>query len=277
MSNASSVETDTPASAWPEWRYFDEVNALLGKIIAAAKDAGSSRVGALYPLLDSIEESVFSLRTLARMQALRDSYVISRVIYETSINACFLLTSPVELTNRANVHAKQKALRNLVRRIEIAGSPLFEFKATGTEEILQDPKYKQWLAEFTSKSGREITSWTSENVQQRLEAIYLAFGSDASKGLAFGLLLYRHASEIAHGTLYGTLFSWGAMELGRPLKSPEDLAIFRKAELRHVLKLVSFTLESLVHVCAKVLALQPLAELANKARSDYYESRVNNS
>ncbi|MCZ8384357.1 DUF5677 domain-containing protein [Achromobacter xylosoxidans] len=273
MSQSSSVKTDIPASAWPEWRYFDEVNALLGKIISAAKDAKSSRVGALYPLLDSIEESVSSLRTLARMQALRDSYVISRVIYETSINACFLLTSPVELTNRANVHAKQKALRSLVRRIEIAGSPLFEFKAIGTDEILQDPKHKELLAEFTSKSGREITSWTSENVQQRLEAIYQTFGSEASKGLAFGLLLYRHASEIAHGTLYGTLFSWGAMDLGRSLKSPEDLAIFRRAELRHVLKLISFTLESLVHVCAQALALQPLAALATKARLDYYESR----
>ena len=150
MNDASSVETDIPTSAWPEWCYFNEVNSILRKVIAAAKDAESSRVGALYPLLDSIEESVSSLRTLASMQALRDSYVISRVIYETSINACFLLTSPVELTNRANTHAKQKALRNLVRRIEIAGYPLFEFKARGAEEILQDPGHKQWLADFTS-------------------------------------------------------------------------------------------------------------------------------
>ena len=277
MNDASSVETDIPTSAWPEWCYFNKVNSILRKVIAAAKDAESSRVGALYPLLDSIEESVSSLRTLASMQALRDSYVISRVIYETSINACFLLTSPVELTNRANTHAKQKALRNLVRRIEIAGYPLFEFKARGAEEILQDPGHKQWLADFTSKSGREITSWTPENVQQRLEVIYTAFGSEAAKGLAFGLLLYRHASEIAHGTLYGTLFSWGAMELGRPLRSPEDLAVFRRAELRHVLKLISFTLESLVHVCAQVLSQQPLAEQATKARMNYYESRGKNA
>lgn len=273
MIDASSVEKDIPTSDWPEWNYFEEVTALVVKVIESAKVADSSKVGALYPLLDSVKESASSLRTLARVHALRDSYVISRVIYETSVNACFLLTSPAELTSRASVHAKQKALRNLVRRIEIAGSTLFEFKASGTEEALKVPEHQQWLAEFTSKSGREITSWTAENVQQRLETVYHTFGREAATGLAFGLLLYRHGSEIAHGTLYGTLFSWGAMELGRPLKSPEDLAVFRRAELRHVLKLISFTLESLVQVCAQVLDQRSLAELATKARLGYYESR----
>src|SRR5690606_20869907 len=107
-------------------------------------------------------------------------------------------------------------------------------------------------------------------MQQRLNAIYLMFGAGPTRGLAFGLLLYRHASEIAHGTLYGTLFSWGAAEPGRPLTSAEDLGRYRRAELRHVLKLVCFTLESLIRVVSKTLNASDLGVSANDARKKYY-------
>ncbi|EMQ6158647.1 hypothetical protein R9D69_001224 [Pseudomonas aeruginosa] len=277
MGNSSSEETNLPVENWPEWLFFNSVEKLLKDVIALASKADSNRVGALYPLIDSVEESTSSLRLLATKQALRDSYVISRVIYEAAINACFLLTAPLELSNRASVHAKQKALRSLVRKIEIAGTPLFEFKFSGADELMQKPKYKEWLDEFTTKSGREITSWTPENVQQRLEAVHLSFGGELTRGLAFGLLLYRHASEIAHGTLYGTLFSWGAMEPSRSLNSPNDLALFRRAELRHLLKLVCFTLESLIRICASVLEEPLLGESAKSARLDYYKMREKNA
>ncbi|WP_232419871.1 DUF5677 domain-containing protein [Methyloversatilis discipulorum] len=258
---------------WPEWVFFNTVNALLADVVAKTREADSHRVGALYPFLDSVRESATSLQFLVIRQALRDSYVIARVIYETAVNACFLLTSPIELSARANAHAKQKTLRSLVRRIEIAGTPLFEFKYSGADELMQEPEHKKLLDEFTSKSGREISSWTSENVQQRLDAVHLAFGAEATKGLAFGLLMYRHASEIAHGTLYGTLFSWGALAPNRPLKSPGDLGIFRRAELRHLLKLVCFSLESLVRVTSSVLDAPSLGESAERALQDYYKDK----
>ena len=209
--------------------------------------------------------------------ALRDAYVIARVIYETSVNACFLLTEPEKLSERASTHAKQKALRNLVRAIELAGTSIFEFKAQGAEELLGNPTHQDWLKEFTSKSGREITAWTPENVQQRLEAVYVKFGHEQTRGLAFGLLMYRNASEIAHGTLFGTLFSWGAMEPSRPLKSPSDLASFRRSELRHLLKLVSFSLESVVQIIGALVNVPDIAACATAARKDYYRDRDANA
>jgi hypothetical protein len=273
MTSTPITENDLPVQEWPEWHFFDAVDELLADVISRTRAADSSRVGVLYPFLDSVQESVSSLRILVTRQALRDSYVIARVIYETAINACFLLTKPFELSARANVHAKQKSLRNLVRRIEIAGTPLFEFKLGGADELMQEPVHKQWLDEFTSKSGREITSWTPENVQQRLADVHQTFGAEATKGLAFGLLLYRHASEIAHGTLYGTLFSWGATEPNRPLKSPSDLGVFRRAELRHLLKLVCFSLESLIRVSSIALDAPSLDTSAKEAFRDYYKTR----
>ena len=271
--SAPIEELDLQVHEWPEWQFHDAICKALAEIESRAQRASSTQVGMVYPFLDSVQESMDSLGILVRRQALRDGYVIARVIYETAINACFLLTEPAKLSERAIAHAKQKTLRSLVRRIELAGTPLFEFKLSGAEELMNQPTHKKWLDEFTSKSGREITSWTPENVQERLEAIYQTFGHDNTIGLAFGLLLYRHASEIAHGTLYGTLFSWGATELGRPLKSPKDLGIFRRAELRHLLKLVCFSLESLICVTSSVVDTPALANEAKKARQDYYEMK----
>lgn len=277
MTSAKSRDSELSVPGWPEWRWFDSMENLLGETLSKVQEYKSDEVGALYPFLDSIAESAGSLRTLVNQLKLRDSYVIARVIYETSVNACFLLTDPEALSARASIHAKQKALRNLIRAIELAGDQIFEFKTPGAEELLGNPRHQEWLKEFTSKSGREITSWTPENVQQRLEAAYLKFGDEETRGLAFGLLLYRHASEIAHGTLFGTLFSWGAMEPGSPLRSPEDLGKFRRRELRHLLKLVSFSLESLIRVVGLVLGSPDTSISARQARTDYYDQRGKNA
>ena len=274
MASDELHSSELAVSAWPEWEWFDSLDRLLGETRSKAQESESEHLGALFPFLDAIDDSLGSLRILVHELKLRDAYVIARVVYETSVNACFLLTEPETLSVRASTHAKQKALRSLVRAIELAGNQIFEFKPQGVEELLGDPKHQEWLREFTSKSGREITSWTPENVQQRLETAYVKFGHEATRGLAFGLLIYRHASEIAHGTLFGTLFSWGAMEPGYPLSSPSDIGKFRRTELRHLLKLVSFSLESLIRIVASTLEAPEVSVAARKARADYYQKRA---
>lgn len=273
MVGVKSDNSEVPVTDWPEWQWFNSIEKLLGDTLSNAQDGKSNDGDVLFPFLDSIAESVGTLRTLVNQLKLRDAYVIARVVYETSVNACFLLTNPEALSARATTHAKQKALRSLVRAIAIAGNQIFEFRPDGVEELLGDPRHQEWLREFTSRSGREITSWTSENVQQRLEAVYLKFGPEDTRGLAFGLLLYRLASEIAHGTLYGTLFSWGAMEPGSPLAGPGDIGKFRQRELRHLLKLISFSLESVIRIAATLFGTADICGSARKARSDYYQQR----
>jgi len=170
MASVKSYEHELPVSEWPEWKWFDSIDKLLGETLSNVQERNSSEVGTLYPFLDAIAESLATFRTLVNQLKLRDAYVIARVIYETSVNACFLLTDPEELSTRASTHAKQKALRTLIRAIELAGDQIFEFKPDHAEEILGHPQHQEWLREFTSRSGREIMSWTPENVQQRLES-----------------------------------------------------------------------------------------------------------
>lgn len=268
-----SEEKDIPVDDWPEWKFLSTVQDQLLSLKRSTDEEPNEFASGLFPFVDSVLDSCGSLTMLARCSKLRDAYVVARVIYETSINAAFICTDPAPLFSRAERHAKQKSLRSLVRRIELTGKLQFESKHSAADRLMADPRHQVLLEEFTSKSGREITSWTPENVQQRLDAVYLAFGEEPTKGLAFGMLMYRHASEIAHGTLYGTLFSWGAMETRRQLKSPSDLAAFRRLETRHVLKLVCFSLESLIRVFSIAAKLPQLGDAAKNALLDYYAER----
>lgn len=256
-----------------EWRWLETVKDLLKELTSQVQVSDSTALRDTFPFLDSANESLETLEWLVNHLRLRDAYVISRVIYETLLNACFIITDPQVLGLRAHTHAKQKALRGLVRAIEISGEKIFEHRPDGVQKLMNMPKHKKWLDEFTSKSGREVTSWTPENVSTRLEAINEAFGLNKSRGFAFGLLLYRYSSEIAHGTLFGTMFSWGAMEIGKPLSSPKDMALFRNKELQHLIKLLAYSIESAIKVISAVLGDETLPDRAIQARADYYASR----
>lgn len=220
-------------------------------------------------MLDSIEESTRTLGVLVRRFAIRDAYVVARVIYETAVNSCFILTNPSELAPRARRHANQKLLRDLERTIELAGDEVVRLRWSGADAALGNPANQALLQEFTHKSGREHSAWTPENVRERVEAVYQHFGRDSALGVAFGLLLYRHASEIAHGTLYGALFAWGAMNPGGAPKVVGDIQSFRVEQARLILMLIGFTLESLVRIVALELALPEVADSAASIRTAF--------
>ena len=167
------AERNELVSDWPEWHWFETMQHLVEDAISRIQQSDSPELSAMFPFLDSANESLASLGVLVKQLKLRDAYVIARVVYETSLNACFLITDHQVLSLRAHTHAKQKALRGLARAIEVSGEKIFEFKVEGVEALLQRPKHKEWLEEFTTKSGREVTSWTPENVSQRLEAVYI--------------------------------------------------------------------------------------------------------
>lgn len=271
--NLTKMGSRLPMSSWPEWKWFETEVSLAKETLNATHH--SPLYHHIFPYLDSVNDSLESFRMLIRNGKLRDSYVIARVIYETAVNACFVLTDPEVLTARANTHAKQKTLRGLVRAIKIAGDEIFSYKMHGAEELMKIPRHEEALNSYTSRSGREITSWTPENVQERLDAIYRKFGRNKAYGLMLSLLLYRHSSEIAHGTLYGTIFSWGAAEVGEPLTREEDIGEFRYKELRQLLKFISHTLESVMAITCPLIELPEIPEKASQARTEYYKERGN--
>jgi hypothetical protein len=224
-------------------------------------------------MLDAAASSTDTLISLASEHNIRDGYVLSRAVYETLVNCCFILAGGDAVAERAWRHARQKALRDLDRTIEIAGKEAMTVRWSGADVALAVPENQKLLAEFTSKSGREITAWTPENVKERLETVYTRFGEESVKGMLFGLLLYRHASEIAHGTLYGSLFILGGTDPHGPPKSIEGLRDFRIDHTRMLLMLTAFALESAIVVIAGELGLTSLAAQAREAQQTFSQRR----
>jgi hypothetical protein len=74
----------------------------------------------MYPLLDAVDESLDTLLMLVPEERMRDAYVLSRVVYETALNACYILASGDEMAHRAWGHSKQKAVRDLCRDFWVA-------------------------------------------------------------------------------------------------------------------------------------------------------------
>jgi hypothetical protein len=220
----------------------------------------------MFPMLDAIEESTGTLLDLVLLRRMLDCYVIARVIYETSVNACFVLAAGDEMAERATRHLKQKSLRDLDRTFYIADEKM-SLKWSGADEALGDPENQQLLQEFTSRKGREITAWTDENVPERLKVIHERYGK-ASRKLYWALLLYRHASEIVHGSLFGVLFPWVATEPSSP-RSVEDIRKFRESNLRHVMMLTGSALNSLIQIVAHDLGHRELAESSNAIDKEY--------
>lgn len=248
----------------PEWPLVSGQRQIVEELWSASKISQVSGHSPLFPLLDAVQDSTATLLDLARGgRKVRDAFVVARVVYETAVNAAFILASGPEVAERAWRYAKQKSIRDLERRVEIADETI-HIVSSAAQAALADPANQALLDEFTYKSGREVASWTPENVRERVGRILQEYGRDTTIGMMYGLLLYRHASEIAHGSLFGALYSYGATDPRGHPKSLADLAEFRYDQMRLILMLTGFTLNSLVRVVGAALAEPELVARSNE-------------
>ena len=227
-----------------------EVSAAVTTLLFAAKDTGES------------------ILLLARNRRMRDSYVLSRVLFETLLNACFIYAAGEETALRAKRHAHQKVFRDLQRDLEIGGQRLV-LNWTGDPQSVRTPELDAALDEFTSRKGYEVRSWTPENLVERIEAVKAKYGGEASVGLEFGLFaIYRHASEIAHGTVFGSLFALGVASPGPPPKGPDDIERHHREVLSMILLIGGNVIASLLAVVSLELGTRELLEQASAALSE---------
>lgn len=155
-------------------------------------------------------QTSLSMKTSAQLVtsvgSLRDSYTVARTIVETVVNMTLIMGEGAQLATRAQRHAKQKGFRNLQRDIKIgqrAMSTHWTGKLTGTERADID----KILPEFTRKNGRESRDLVDLSIVQKLEKIQTKFDDGDCMLLELAYIsIYRHASEIAHGTFYGAMF-----------------------------------------------------------------------
>ena len=250
-------------------RFIEErrIRSQLPLIYSLAHEIRTSKrhpVSTLFPLLDAITQSTESVLLLAKRERLRDIYAIGRMVYETTINACFILAKGPPAAERAWRHARQKGLRDLKRFVQF-GEEIIRLDHSHADLALNDPAHQKLLAEFALKDGREDRNWTPENLNGRLKLIRETFGRSDSIGLAYGQFLYRHSSEMLHGTLFSSIFVYGATDPAGPPRTVGQLRAFRREQLRLVMLLLGVTLDSLIRILSKVTRRDDIAASAQRA------------
>jgi len=165
-----------------------------------------------------------SSHTLVKLSAspgfqTRDYYSIARSIVELCVNVCFLIAQGPAAAERALRHARQKAFTDLERESRI-GPSIIRVACDPRVDLDSVPELKADLAEFTSRKGRE-KDWVDASLDDRIRVAGEKLGDSVLTQLHFArFLVYRHASEILHGTLFGVLHFYGltgpgAWNLGR--------------------------------------------------------------
>jgi hypothetical protein len=194
----------------------------------------------VYAMLQSAGSSAHSLVLLSDKPGLqtRDCYGIARSIVESAVNACYFLAEGPAAAAQALRYTRQKAFRDLQRESAIDAS-VFRICFSPTPPASSIPGLEADLDEFTWNSGREKSSWTDLSLDDRIARAGRAFGDRVLDRLHIGrFAIYRHSSEILHGSHFGLAFFMGATLPGGP-RSARD--VIESIGGQHVMILMTVT------------------------------------
>lgn len=249
----------------PEWASLEHSlihrqAALVRSLQSLAMRSETLVYRTILPLLHSIQESLDTLLMLFLKKRFRDSLAISRMIFELCVNACFILAGGDEAANKARRHLQQRSVRDLNMNWQLADDWKISVRFSAAEEIRSLPDNQEALQEFTSRKGREL-AWTSETVSERIMTIGNRFGRDMTQGLLYSFTLYKHASEIVHGTVFGVMYSLGSTS---PDERKVSIASFQRKELKFLMLRVGCSIHALIGIIGS--GLKEGSRLATKSR-----------
>ncbi len=181
----------------------------------------------------------------------RDCYSISRSVVEIAVNVCYIIAEGTPVAERAFRHARQKALQDLERESKV-GDSVIRLTCSSRPDPASIEGMEADLAEFTSRDGRE-KGWVDSSIDQRIEAVGKRFGEALLSQLHFArFMVYRHSSEVLHGTLFSAMYFFGATT---PVGEPRTLE--RAAE--------NIGQQHMMILLATVLALHGMVDAFDRA------------
>ncbi len=151
--------------------------------------------------------------TESRDMSIRDCFGIARSVSELAVNICYIAAGGSEVAQRAGRHALQKGFRDLQREGDIGGIS-FKFGRANVPSVDDVPGLAEALSEFTGRKGQEITDWTPLKISNRIEDVGKVNSRAALALSGSTVSVYRHASELLHGTYFGVVHFWSGS--GRP-------------------------------------------------------------
>jgi hypothetical protein len=124
------------------------------------------------------------------------------------VNVCFIVAVGPDAADRAHRHARQKAFRDLERESRI-GASVIRVAFSGRPDPASVPGLTEAMTEFTARSDRE-KGWVDGSIDDRIVAVGDRFGKQTLDQLHLArFMVYRHSSEVLHGTLFGVLYFFG--------------------------------------------------------------------
>lgn len=187
------------------------ITALTTKMDEGLADDDRTILNITLLMVQSLGVSFHSILKLTdtRDMAIRDAYGIARSSSELAVNVCFIVATGAETARRAERHALQKSFRDLDRSGSIGG---FEFAIKRTEmpKIEEVPGLSEAISEFSDRKGREVRDWTPLSLSERIKAVQIPYERCALALTGAVLSIYRHSSELLHGTYFGVVHFWRA-------------------------------------------------------------------
>jgi len=221
-----------------------------------------SLVAEVSMLIWSANDSVATTLLLANTLRMRDLYVIARLVFETTVNACYLCVEGPDVAAKAFRHALQKTVRDMDRTSRI-GDQLLSVGFNGAVELSDE--LKDALSEFTGRRNQELRHWTDVALRKRIEIVAARFGERVQTALHFPLIaIYRHSSDIIHGTLFGAAFSMNMTNPGSPPMAEDQMREFQLDHVRMVMLMVGWCLDALMMVCGEMFGLSDFGDRSHE-------------
>jgi len=229
------------------WSCFSSHVELLGEAQKLLSQKRTDFWGVILILSTSVSISSESILILAKSAKMRDCMVLARVVFETIVNILFICAEGEKAAKRAEDHYIQKVFRNKALEKEFRKRYLkevYEFNF----DLSKIPELKKNFDKYTGKKGQELSQWTHESVQKRINIISGKYGEKLAGYLELTMSsIYRDSSEIIHGTYYGALFGVGRLKLGGRM-SIKEMQSHAQGFISLILCLLSLNIYSILKV-----------------------------
>jgi hypothetical protein len=192
-----------------------ELTAHLREEKTPVPDLVAATIAMMLPAAGSSANTIVRLSDAPGLQT-RDCYSIARSVVEVAVNICYIIAEGEPAAERAHRHARQKAFQDLERESKV-GESVIRLTFSGRPDPSEIEGMEADIAEFTSRDGRE-KGWVDASIDKRIEAVGKRFGKGLLTRLHFArFMVYRHSSEVLHGTLFSAMYFFGAtMPTGEP-------------------------------------------------------------
>ncbi len=264
-----------PDEDWPRLlACIREDSERLTRLALAAMERADDVGTVLAPMLLCLceDQQAFSLAVTSHHGRL--AMISARAIFECSVNAMRIAVGGLETARLAQRHAAQKTFRDLDRRQEIAGS------VVGVRHPMADaavpPPLVAAISEFSTKSGKEKRDWLDESIEEKLALI--AGSESPARATCFSMAIlgiYRHSSEILHGSFCGAIYSLGEdvrLTAGHIAADPRPKR--RTERLGIAIQSVTIMYSEAVQVIARILEAPELARESREALLVCFRSLV---